>query len=188
METIGSKILEIRKRKGLTQEELSGLSKINLRTLQRIEKDETEPRGNTLKNLCQILEINIEQLLDYGKTEDLKYIKYFHLSVLSFIIIPLGNIILPMVLWLTKRDKIVHLNEQGANLINFQILWALIFHTSIVLFAVFKIQHSSYYMVYLYLAVFMILINIAYPIFVFIMIGKGRLRRYYFSFIRFVKY
>jgi transcriptional regulator with XRE-family HTH domain len=48
METIGAKILEIRKRKGLTQEELSDLAKINLRTLQRIEKGETGLRGNTL--------------------------------------------------------------------------------------------------------------------------------------------
>jgi len=46
MDTIGYKISEIRKRRGLTQEELSDLSKINLRTLQRIEKDETESRGN----------------------------------------------------------------------------------------------------------------------------------------------
>jgi len=121
MESIGTKILEIRKRKGLTQEELSDLSKINLRTLQRIEKDETEPRGNTLKNLCQTLEINIEDILDYGKIEDFKFIKFFHLSVLTFVIIPLGNIILPMILWLTKRDKILYLNEQGVSLLNYQI-------------------------------------------------------------------
>jgi len=139
METIGYKISEIRKRKGLTQEELSDLSKISLRTLQRIEKNETEPRGNTSKSLCQILEINIEDILDYGKTEDLKYIKYFHLSVLTFIIIPLGNIILPMILWLTKRDKIVNLNEQVANLVNFQILWTLIYYFFLTAFVLSKI-------------------------------------------------
>jgi len=187
MDTIGYKIAEIRKRKGLTQEGLSDLSKINLRTLQRIEKDETEPRGNTLKNLCQILEINIEDILEYGKSDDLKFIKYFHLSVLTFIIIPLGNIILPMILWLTKRDKIVDLNEQGADLLNFQILWTLIFNIFFITFAYLKIQHSGDYKVFLYLAGFMYLFNIVYPIFVFIMIGKGKLRRYYFCLIRFVK-
>jgi transcriptional regulator with XRE-family HTH domain len=55
-----------------------------LRTLQRIEKGETIPRGNTLKLICSVLEINIEDILDYGKTEDNKYIMYFHLSVLTF--------------------------------------------------------------------------------------------------------
>ncbi|BDX39110.1 hypothetical protein CYCD_24650 [Tenuifilaceae bacterium CYCD] len=187
METIGYKISEIRKRKGLTQEELSDLSKINLRTLQRIEKDETEPRGNTLKSLCQILEINIEDILDYGKTDDLKYIRYFHLSVLTFIIIPLGNIILPMILWLTKRDKILNLNEQGVNLINFQILWTLIFYFFFLAFAFFKIQHSDDYKIFLYLVGLMYSINIFYPIFVFIMLGKGKLRGYYFCLIKFVK-
>ena len=70
MNALGIKILEIRKRKGFSQEELSDLAKINLRTLQRIEKGETVPHGNTLKNLCQVLELNIEDILDYGKVED----------------------------------------------------------------------------------------------------------------------
>lgn len=187
METIGHKISEIRKRKGLTQEELSDLSKINLRTLQRIEKNDTDPRGHTLKSLCQILEINIEDLLDYGKSDDLKFIRNFHLSVLTFIIIPFGNIILPMILWLTKRDKIVDLNEQGTDLLNFQILWTMIISVFIISFAFFKIQHSGDYKVFLYLTGFMYVINIVYPIFVFIMIGKGKLRKYYFSLIKFVK-
>ncbi len=187
MVTIGYKISVIRKRKGLTQEELSDLSKINLRTLQRIEKDETEARGNTLKKLCQILEINIQDILDYGKSDDLRFIKYFHLSVLTFIIIPLGNIILPMILWLTKRDKIEDLYEQGTDLLNFQILWTLIFNVFLITFAFLRIQHSGYYKVFLYLAGLMYLINIVYPIFIFIMIGKGKLWRYYFCLIRFVK-
>lgn len=55
METIGAKILEIRNRKGLTQEKLSDLSKINLRTLQRIEKGTTEPRSDTLNSICQVV-------------------------------------------------------------------------------------------------------------------------------------
>ena len=40
METIGTKISKIRKQKGMSQEELADMSKINLRTLQRIEKYE----------------------------------------------------------------------------------------------------------------------------------------------------
>lgn len=187
METIGSKIIEIRKRKGLTQEELSNLSKINLRTLQRIEKGETEPRGNTLKNLCQILEINIEDILDYGKAEDWKFITFFHLSVLSFIIIPLGNIILPLILWLTKRDKIVHLNEQGLHLLNYQILWTIIFNVFFFTFVFAKIQHWGYNEVFIYIAGFLYFMNIIYPIIVSILIHKGRISNYYFTVIEFIK-
>ncbi|MFA9187155.1 helix-turn-helix domain-containing protein [Flavobacterium sp. FBOR7N2.3] len=116
METIGTKISKIRKQKGMSQEELSDLSKINLRTLQRIEKDENEPRGNTLKQICEVLKINIEELLDYGKKEDNSYLIFLHLSIISNIIIPLGNIILPLILWLNKRDNIIEVNNQGKNI------------------------------------------------------------------------
>ena len=60
METIGSKISKIRKQKGMSQEELSELAKINLRTIQRIEKDENEPRGNTLKLICEALKLQLK--------------------------------------------------------------------------------------------------------------------------------
>ncbi len=186
METIGTKILEIRKRKGLTQEELSDQSLINLRTLQRIEKGETEPRGNTLKNLCRVLEINIEDVLDYGRVEDAKYLKYFHLSVLTFMLIPFGNIFLPLILWLTKRDKIVNLNEQGINLLNYQILWSLLLNFCILSFALVKILHLGNHYIIAFLVGLLYFINIVYPIVVSVQIGKGRLKKFYFSVIPFI--
>tara|TARA_R110002049_G_C9063249_1_gene554354 strand:- start:740 stop:883 length:144 start_codon:yes stop_codon:yes gene_type:complete len=47
MSIIGRTICEARKSKGLTQEELAESTKINLRTIQRIENNENEPRGKT---------------------------------------------------------------------------------------------------------------------------------------------
>lgn len=44
MNWIAKKISETRKIKGLTQEELAEKAKINLRTIQRIENSESEPR------------------------------------------------------------------------------------------------------------------------------------------------
>jgi transcriptional regulator with XRE-family HTH domain len=195
METLGDKILEIRKRKGLTQEELSDRAKINLRTLQRIEKGETVPRGNTLKMLCSVLEINLEDILDYGKTEDNKYIRYFHLSVLTFIFIPLGNIIIPLILWITKRDKIIGLNEQGADLLNFQILWTLLFSglmvTGITLYFDNVVDgtpsDSDSFPPLLIIGGILYILNIIYPIVVSILTGKGSLKRYYYPLIRFVR-
>lgn len=62
MSTIGQKIYESRKAKGLTQEELAGLSKVNLRTIQRIENNENTPRGSTLNILCEVLQIEREDV------------------------------------------------------------------------------------------------------------------------------
>jgi transcriptional regulator with XRE-family HTH domain len=172
METVGQKILEIRKRKGLSQEVLSDLAKINLRTLQRIEKGETEPLGNTLKSLCNVLEINVEDILDYGKKEDNKFMLFFHLSVLSFILVPLGNIFIPMILWITKRDKISDLNKQGITLLKFQIIWTLLFSACFISFAFMFVQHSENRSIPLYCAGILILINIIYVIVTSILTSK----------------
>ncbi|MDO5968602.1 helix-turn-helix domain-containing protein [Flavivirga aquimarina] len=67
MSIIGKKISETRKSKGLTQEELAELSKVNLRTIQRIENNESEPRGKTLILICEALDIDIEDLINSKK-------------------------------------------------------------------------------------------------------------------------
>src|SRR5690606_11948745 len=143
MKTIGQKIAEIRKQKGLSQEELSENSKVSLRTIQRIEKDETDPRGATLKAVCDALKINIEDILDYGKHEDKTYLIFLHLTVLVFWVIPFGNIILPLILWLNKKDKIVDVGIQGANILNFQIVWSIISNLMFFIFFYLKINHKE---------------------------------------------
>ncbi len=187
MKTIGQKITEIRKQKGLSQEELSENSKVSLRTIQRIEKDETDPRGATLKAVCEVLQINIEDILDYGKEEDKTYLIFLHLSVLIFWFIPFGNIILPLILWLNKRDKIIDVGIQGANILNFQILWSILSNISIITFALFKIMHIGN--PYLFVIAFLIfyLINSVYPIVNAILINKGKKGKFYPEIIRFVK-
>jgi len=123
MESIASKIKQARIKKGMSQEELAELSGISLRTVQRIENEQNEPRGKTLQLICDTLQINIEDLLDYGKKEDRQFLMFFHLSVIFGAFVPIGNIILPLVLWLTKKDKITGLQSLGARLLNFQIIW-----------------------------------------------------------------
>ena len=48
---LGKKILELRKAKGLTQEELVEKCNISVRTIQRIETGEVTPRGKTIKHI-----------------------------------------------------------------------------------------------------------------------------------------
>ena len=62
MPEIGKRIREIRLKKGLSQEELAESSKVNLRTIQRIENNETKPRGKTLHLIFNALEIEIIQV------------------------------------------------------------------------------------------------------------------------------
>lgn len=58
---LGKKISEMRKAKGLTQEELVELCNLNVRTIQRIEAGEVTPRSYTIKALFEALGIEWNQ-------------------------------------------------------------------------------------------------------------------------------
>ena len=54
---------ELRNRKGFSQEILAEESGLSLRTIQRIENSENVPRGKTLNLICDVLEIDVEELM-----------------------------------------------------------------------------------------------------------------------------
>lgn len=58
---LGKKISEMRKAKGLTQEELVEMCNLNVRTIQRIEAGEVTPRSYTVKTLFEALGIREER-------------------------------------------------------------------------------------------------------------------------------
>ena len=55
---LGIVIKEVRRQKGLTQVELSDLTGISVRTIQRIEKDLVEPSIYSLKVISEVLEVD----------------------------------------------------------------------------------------------------------------------------------
>ncbi|WP_192085299.1 helix-turn-helix domain-containing protein [Algoriphagus sp. Y33] len=59
---LGKKISEMRKAKGLTQEELVELCNLNVRTIQRIEAGEVTPRSYTVKALFEALGAKMENI------------------------------------------------------------------------------------------------------------------------------
>lgn len=59
---LGQKILELRKAKGLTQEELVELCNINVRTIQRIEAGEVTPRSYTIKSILEVLGYDFKEI------------------------------------------------------------------------------------------------------------------------------
>jgi len=59
---LGKKISELRKEKGLTQEELVEKCNISVRTLQRIETGEVTPRIYTVRTILDALEADLEKI------------------------------------------------------------------------------------------------------------------------------
>ena len=67
---------------------------------------------------------------------------FIHLSTFSRFIIPLGNFIGPIILWVTNKEKSEFIDSHGKQAINFQIsilLYAIILGTLSIPFFIFKI-------------------------------------------------
>lgn len=122
---LGKKLAALRHQKGWSQELLAENAQINLRTLQRIESGQSTPRGDTLRRLSKALETDLEVLFDEHLQEDPSLLTLLHLSVLSFPLVPLGNLLFPAIIWITRRDKIKHMHAQGRNLLNGQLVFTI---------------------------------------------------------------
>ncbi|MCH8032854.1 MAG: helix-turn-helix domain-containing protein [Bacteroidetes bacterium] len=121
---IGIKIAELRRQKGLTQEDLAYRSHLNVRSIQRIELGEVTPRFSTLKLLSEVfgLELSIEN--DDGPN---LWLVLMHLSC----VIPL--MIVPLLIWTWKRTEIPEIDRHGVDVLNFQISMSLYLFVSAVL-------------------------------------------------------
>ena len=135
-----SKLKQIREQQNLTQEELSEKSGISVRTIQRIESG-TEPKGHTLKTLSKTLEISVDDLLN-KKVEVLvedtteksiknseiesqinyQKVKMINLSAVLFVLLPPLNILVPLILSYSLKQK----NQLTNQIISLQILWTIL--------------------------------------------------------------
>lgn len=128
-----SKLKAVREQKNLTQEELSEKSKISVRTIQRIEAG-TEPKGHTLRALAQTLDIEegvlqnavtvsayeeITESIEESPEINYALIKMINLSSLLFVVLPPLNILAPLLLMFTMKQK----NSFARQIISVQMLW-----------------------------------------------------------------
>ncbi len=129
---------DLRIRKGYSQEGLSEKTGLSLRTIQRVENGENEPRGDSLRRLASALQVTPDDLTDWDMPEDRGYISAMNLSALSFVVFPFFGIIVPLIMWISKRDKLKSVNRTGKIILNFQITWTmLLFLVSIILPVIF---------------------------------------------------
>lgn len=129
---LGKRVKELRLSNGYSQEYLADESQLNLRTIQRIESGTVVPRGDTLSRLASALKVSPDELLDWSKQEDKGQLLLLNLSGLSIIVNPFLGLIIPLAIWVSKRDKIVNADENGKQLLNFQISWLLVLSFSII--------------------------------------------------------
>jgi len=120
------RLKELRNQKGMSQEVLADEAGLSLRTIQRIENGETNPTGESLKRLSSALNVNPDELIDWAIKEDKRYLTFLNLSALTFLFFPMLGILVPFILWTSRKGKIKDINKLGKDLINFEITWTII--------------------------------------------------------------
>src|SRR5512142_2934910 len=109
---LGLKVAELRQQKGLTQERLAEQCEVSLRTIQRIESGEVDPRAYTVHCLGEALDF------DFGPentTHEELWLAALHLSS----IVPL--VLVPLMLWSWKKNQSFKVDQQGRQVLNFKI-------------------------------------------------------------------
>ncbi len=137
-QTLGKNLRYQRTLKGLTQEELSDISTVGVRTIQRIEKEEVTPHLQTVKLLAEGLKIDLDNLiiLDNPNEEIIqrKWMLLLHATPFLGLIIPFGFIFFPLFIWIHKANDNKIYDEHGRAIINFHCSLFLYFTISLLLF------------------------------------------------------
>ena len=185
-QTLGQRVSSLRKTKGFSQEELAEESKISLRTIQRIEKNTTQPRGHTLKAIAAALDCTLEQLQDFSTpqipttettTQNFQKLNILNLSCLGLIGIPFGNLIFPLLIYRKfKGDQ--ELKIAARKIINFQIIWYIIVAPTLILIPLIQQVFNIRFPLILAFAVVSIVCNLFIVIRNSIRIKQGNLKIY----------
>lgn len=122
----GQLIKDLRLKKGITQEELSAKTDISVRTIQRIENGDVDPRAYTLQSIAAALDVDFEvlansesELTTSDEKENSIWLPVLHLSGSLFLLIP------PIIIWVWKRDRIKNIQRHAIDVINFQLSMSL---------------------------------------------------------------
>ena len=129
--TLGEKIYTQRRKKGFSQEILAEKCGTSLRTIQRIENNQSTPRLYTLKAIADNLSIELKELEQNGDSEllmndnFLTKINLINSSALLGVLFPFLNLIAPVIFWKLNNENPM-VNDKGKAIISFQILWSLL--------------------------------------------------------------
>lgn len=133
--TLAENLVYQRKLKGFTQEQLSDQTTVGVRTIQRIEKGETQPHLQTIKLLAAGLNVEVNDLVPIEDPNEeaiqRKWMILLHISPFFGFFIPFANVIFPIILWTHKADDNKIYDQHGRAIINF--------HCSIFLYLIFSL-------------------------------------------------
>lgn len=156
------RIAQARKQKGLTQEELSELCNITVRTVQRIENGDSRPRAFTLKAIATALDINWETLMapDRHAQDNMEpespatqpdqdagrdFLQLLCLSCFSYLLIPFVHFLIPASLLKKSNLQDPALIAWGKKLIRLQLYWQVCLHLLLFCTLAYNLTMAGYF-------------------------------------------
>ena len=131
---------EHRLAKHFSQQDLADRSGISLRTVQRIEKNESAGSPYVIRTLCKTLGIETDSLVQQKEEDDKhlfreespepvplnKYLKYINISSVSVILFPFLNLVVVTALYLIFKKRFTIRNDRfiASKILSLQILWS----------------------------------------------------------------
>ena len=138
---------------GMSQNRLADRAGIRLQTVQRIENGEMLPREDTLRRIAHALQVDLAMILEgderQGRHErqlrtNKGYLHLMNISMLGILINPVLWILLPIILWLLKKEKSRIVDETGKKILDFQITLIVLFFSIPVLASWFRGSSLAY--------------------------------------------
>jgi len=133
--TPGAKIKELRMLAGFSQEKLAEESGLSLRSIQRIENNQTVPRGDSLSRLSAALNVPLDTLTGYRNLqqteksvelkEDPKILLLIMLSAFGYLINPLIGILVPAIVWFLFKNSTSGAHAIGLKIIRLELVFCL---------------------------------------------------------------
>lgn len=182
-QSLSKNLIYQRKLRGYSQEKLAELSGVTVRTIQRIERGDVNSHMNTVKLLADALEVGVQELLPMENPKDeaiqTKWLLLMHSVPLLGALIPLTNILVPIYLWIHKREDNPVYDRHGRAVINFQITITLLFVVSLggmILFPFLQLEGAGLYFSIIGTYFGVILLNVFFIVLnIFLVLSTGRM-------------
>jgi len=157
---LGKRIVNARKKKGFTQQQLADLTKLTVRTIQRIESGASLPRPYTINAIANSLDSTFEELTrdevaihhtktvtnDIDEIEDQKnFLQMLCLSCFLFVLIPFVHFLVPMRMLKKSPIKNQSAITFSRKVIRTQIWWHVYINLSLMLCLVFNLISAKYF-------------------------------------------
>ncbi|WP_397363002.1 DUF4870 domain-containing protein [Olleya sp. R77988] len=97
-----------------------------------------------------------------------------HLSQLVTLVLGFGSLILPLILWLTQKDKVYQMDAHGKSIVNFQISLVVLYIVCIPLILLFGLGFLGWFVLGL--------VSVIYPVINAIKVSNGENPEYPLSF------